>query len=57
MPYITMTDKTKIYYEDKGKGETLIFAHGLNSSHNANKDFSRWIQKFQNHHIRPKRPR
>lgn len=47
MPYITMTDKTKIYYEDKGKGETLIFAHGLNSSHNPNKDFHDEFKNFR----------
>ena len=39
MPYLATTDGTKIYYEDKGRGETLIFCHGLNSSHLAIKNF------------------
>jgi len=34
-----MKDGTKIYYEDHGQGETLLFSHGLNSSHLAIKDF------------------
>ncbi len=38
MPYLTMSDGIKIYYENCGKGETLVFCHGLNSSHNANKE-------------------
>lgn len=33
MPYLTMQDGTKIYYEDQGKGEVLLFVHGLQSSH------------------------
>lgn len=39
MPYLAMQDGTKIYYEDRGKGQTILFAHGLNSSHIKNKDF------------------
>lgn len=39
MPYLVMSDGTKIYYEDHGRGETLLFCHGLNSSHLAIKDF------------------
>lgn len=39
MPYLQMTDGTKIYYEDRGKGETLLFVHGLNSSHQKIKAF------------------
>lgn len=39
MPYLVMTDGTKIYYEDKGKEQTLLFAHGLNSSHLKIKNF------------------
>ena len=33
MPYLTSFDGTKIYYEDVGKGETILFSHGLGSSH------------------------
>ncbi len=35
MPYLTMSDGTKIYFEEhgRGKGETVLFCHGLNSSH------------------------
>ena len=33
MPYLTMQDGTKIYYEDQGSGEVLLFVHGLQSSH------------------------
>ncbi len=39
MPYLTMLDGTKIYYEDHGQGETILFSHGLNSSHLAIKSF------------------
>ena len=34
-----MLDGTKIYYEDHGHGETILFSHGLNSSHLAIKNF------------------
>ena len=33
MPYLAMRDGTKIYYEDYGQGETILFSHGLSSSH------------------------
>ena len=33
MPYFAASDLTKIYYEDTGNGETILFAHGLGSSH------------------------
>ena len=33
MPYLAMQDGTKIYYEDQGMGEVLLFVHGLQSSH------------------------
>lgn len=33
-----MSDGIKLYYENYGEGETLVFCHGLNSSHNANKE-------------------
>lgn len=39
MPFLTMDDDVRICYDDYGEGETLIFSHGLNSSHNVNKDF------------------
>ena len=38
MPYLTMSDGIELYYETCGEGETLVFSHGLNSSHNANKE-------------------
>ncbi len=28
-----MKDNTKIYYEERGEGETVLFLHGLSSSH------------------------
>ena len=39
MPYLTVQDGTKIYYEDQGKGETILFCHGLASSHLKLKQF------------------
>lgn len=33
MPYLAMRDGTKIYFESRGRGETILFVHGLNSSH------------------------
>ena len=33
MPYLTMVDSIRIYYEDTGKGETILFVHVLGSSH------------------------
>lgn len=39
MPFLTMDDDVRICYEEYGEGETLIFAHGLNSSHSVNKEF------------------
>lgn len=39
MSYLTMCDGTKIYYEDYGEGETILFSHGLNSSHLKIKNF------------------
>ncbi len=39
MPYLTSFDGTKIYYEDVGKGETILFSHGLGSSHLKIKNF------------------
>ncbi len=44
MSYLAMTDGTKIYYEDYGRGETLLFAHGLNSSH---LDIKKFIDEFK----------
>lgn len=34
MPYLMMSDGAKIYYEVYGQGKTVLFCHGLNSSHN-----------------------
>ena len=39
MVFLTTNDDVKLFYENSGEGETLIFTHGLNSSHLANKDF------------------
>ena len=39
MSCLAMKDGTKIYYEDSGKGEPILFSHGLNSSHLAIKEF------------------
>ena len=39
MPMFATSDGTKLYYEDTGKGPTLVFCHGLNSSHLAIKNF------------------
>ena len=41
MPYFATKDGTKLYYEDYGQGATLLFSHGLNSSHLAIKNFIR----------------
>ena len=45
MPYLAMQDNTKIYYEDYGKGETVLFVHGLSSSHFELRNF---IGEFKN---------
>lgn len=37
MPYLTMDDGIRLYYENHGEGDALVFCHGLNSSHAANK--------------------
>jgi len=40
MAYLTMNDGVKIYYEDnKKKGQTILIAHGLNSSSTKIKNF------------------
>ena len=39
MPYLTVQDGAKIYYEDTGKGETILILHGLGSSHLKIKNF------------------
>ncbi len=33
MPYFAVQDGTKLYYEEYGHGETVLFVHGLSSSH------------------------
>ena len=33
MPYLTVHDGTKIYFEAQGQGDPLLFVHGLQSSH------------------------
>lgn len=47
MPYLTVSGGTKLYYEDKGQGQTLLFAHGLNSSHLKIKNF---IDEFKDNY-------
>ncbi|MBQ7198231.1 MAG: alpha/beta hydrolase [Selenomonadaceae bacterium] len=47
MSYLTMKDGVKIYYEDRGNGETILFCHGLNSSHLKIKNF---IDEFKNNY-------
>ena len=39
MPYLTMQDETKIYYEERGKGQPIVFLHGLNAPHLVNREF------------------
>ncbi len=51
MPYLTMSDSTKIYFEKTGKEkpQTILFVHGLNSSHLKIKTF---IDQFrQDYHV------
>lgn len=51
MPYLAMQDGTKIYYEEQGRGkkQTVLFVHGLASSHTKIKDF---IDQFKDeYHI------
>ncbi len=51
MSYLTMSDSTKIYFEETGKDkkQTLLFAHGLNSSHLKVKEF---LDQFrQDYHV------
>ena len=45
MPYLTVQDGTKIYYEDVGKGEVILFSHGLGSSHLKIKNFINEFKK------------
>lgn len=44
MAYLTVTDGTKIYYEDYGEGEVILFSHGLNGSH---LNFKRIMGEFE----------
>ena len=39
MPYLATKDGTTLYYEDWGKGETIVFLHGVGSSHLELRDF------------------
>lgn len=39
MTFLKMSDATKIFFEDSGDGEAILFAHGLNSSHMMNESF------------------
>lgn len=31
MTFLKMSDATKIFFDDSGDGEAILFAHGLNS--------------------------
>ena len=33
MPHLVMQDGTQIYYEDRGRGEPIVFLHGVTASH------------------------
>jgi non-heme chloroperoxidase len=33
MPYYVTTDNTKLYYEEEGKGQPVVFIHGWNCAH------------------------
>lgn len=39
MPFLAVSDYTKIYYEDYGEGDIILFIHGLGSSHMEMKNF------------------
>ena len=39
MTFLKMSDATKIFFDDSGDGEAILFAHGLNSSHAVNESF------------------
>lgn len=39
MAFLTMDDGIRLCIDDESEGETLIFAHGLNSNRLNNKDF------------------
>ena len=41
MPYLMMQDGTQIYYEDRGKGETMLILHGVTASHRKMEGFVR----------------
>lgn len=41
MPHLMMQDGTQIYYEDRGKGQTLLFLHGVTASHRKMESFVR----------------
>jgi len=45
MPYLVMRDKTRIYYEDRGQGEPILFIHGLAASH---REIQPFINEFKN---------
>ena len=45
MPYLTSFDGTKIYYEDVGKGETILFSH---RAYNKTKKLKIGINIFKN---------
>ena len=48
MPYLVVKDGTKIYYEDTGKGETVLIIHGLGSSHLKLRNFINEFRKESN---------
>lgn len=44
MPMFATTDGTKLCHEDAGTGPAVVFCHGLDSPHPANK---RFIDEFR----------
>ncbi len=45
MPYFVVQDGTKLYYEEQGKGEPIVFLHGVTANHMNLKAF---INEFKN---------
>ena len=48
MPHLAVKDGTKLYYEEHGAGEIVLFVHGLSSSHFELKPF---INSFKGEYL------